>query len=296
MIVPERFFRIARALPLAGGAALCMTFAAAILSAVAAPPSASPWVQASNAKARLLSGVVEIGGEPSQFAGVQLRMDQGWKTYWRSPGDSGVPPGFDWSGSKNLKHAEVLFPAPIRFADGNSTAVGYAEEVVFPIRITPERADEPVELKLAFDFGICMDLCIPNEVTLSLTLPPGGAGARGDTLLLESALSGVPKQAVAGALPRVVAVETKLDGATPGLVVEAEFAPGAEGTDLFIEAPGAFVPVPNPLGPVEGGKQRFAVGFKTTAEAQAIKDKPLTLTLVSDQGSTETVWKPEPPS
>jgi DsbC/DsbD-like thiol-disulfide interchange protein len=223
-------------------------------------------------------------------------MDQGWKTYWRSPGDSGVPPGFDWSGSKNLKHAEVLFPAPIRFADGNSTALGYAEEVVFPVKITPERADQPVELKLAFDFGICMDLCIPNEVALNLTIPPGGAGGHGDALLLESALSRVPKQAAAGVLPRVIAVEAKLDGAAPGLVVEAEFALGAEGTDLFIEVPDAFVPVPNPLGPVEGGKQRFAVGFKTGAEAQAIKGKPLTLTLVSDRGSTETVRKPEPPS
>ncbi len=295
MTVPERFFRITRALPLAGGAALCMTLAAAILSAVAAPPSASPWVQASNAKARLVSGTVEVGGEPSLLAGVQLRMDQGWKTYWRSPGDSGVPPGFDWSGSKNLKHADALFPSPIRFVDGNSTAVGYAEEVVFPVRITPERADEPVELKLAFDFGICMDLCIPNEVVLNLTIPPG-AGTRGDALLLESALSRVPKQAAAGALPRVVAVETKLDGATPGLVVEAEFAPGAEGTDLFIEAPEAFVPVPNPLGPIEGGKQRFAVAFKTAAEAQAVKGKPLTLTLVSDRGSTQTVWKLAPQS
>jgi DsbC/DsbD-like thiol-disulfide interchange protein len=296
MTVPERFFRIARALPLAGGAILCMTLAAAIMSAVAAPPSASPWTQASNSKARLVSGTVEIGGELSQLAGVQLRMDQGWKTYWRSPGDSGVPPAFDWSGSKNLKHAEVLFPAPIRFADGNSTAVGYAEDVVFPVKITPEREGEPVELKLAFDFGICMDLCVPNQVALSLTLPPDGAGTRGDALLIESALSRVPQQAAAASLPRVVTVETKLDGATPELVVEAEFAENAMGTDLFIEAPGVFVPVPNPLGPVENGKQRFAVGFKTAAEAEALKGKPLTLTLVSDHGSTETVWKPKPQS
>jgi DsbC/DsbD-like thiol-disulfide interchange protein len=296
MTVPERFFRIARALPLAAGAILCMTLAAAIISAVAAPPSASPWAQASNSKARLVSGTVEIAGEPNQLAGVQLRMDQGWKTYWRSPGDSGVPPGFDWSGSKNLKHAEVLFPAPIRFADGNSTAVGYAEEVVFPVKITPERAGEPVELKLGFDFGICMDLCVPNQVALSLTLPPGGSGTRGDALIIESALSRVPQQATPGTLPRVVAVETRLDGAAPELVVEVEFAADATSTDLFIEAPGVFVPVPNPIGPVENGKQRFAVGFKSAAEAQALKGKPLTLTLVSAEGSTETIWKPEPQS
>ena len=90
----------------------------------------------------------------------------------------------------------------------------------------------------------------------------------------------------------MVAVSSKLDGALPELVVEAEFAAGAGGTDLFIEAAGVFVPMPSPLGPPEGGKQRFAVDFRTAAEAQALKGKPLTLTLVSDKGSTETVWKP----
>jgi DsbC/DsbD-like thiol-disulfide interchange protein len=106
----------------------------------------------------------------------------------------------------------------------------------------------------------------------------------------------VPAQAADGVLPRVIAVETKLDAATPELIVEAEFAPNAEGTDLFIEAPDAFVPMPSPVGPAAGGKQRFAVGFKMPAEAETLKGKPLTLTLVSDHGSTETVWKPKPQS
>ena len=72
--------------------------------------------------------------------------------------------GFDWSGSKNLNMPKCCFPRRIASPTADSTAIGYADEVVFPVKITPERADEPVELKLAFDFGICMDLCIPNEV------------------------------------------------------------------------------------------------------------------------------------
>ena len=68
------------------------------------------------------------------------------------PGDSGVPPSFDWTGSKNLKQAEVLYPAPHRFADANGTAIGYDDEVVFPVKLTPEREGEPIELKLAFAY------------------------------------------------------------------------------------------------------------------------------------------------
>lgn len=293
MTPPARVFRVARALPLLGAAILCIALATAILSAAAALPSASPWASTSNAKARLVSGTVDLGGTPTLLAGVQLRMDQGWKTYWRTPGDSGVPPDFDWSGSKNLKHAEVLFPAPHRFDDGNSTAVGYAEDVVFPVKIVAERAGEPVELKLVFDFGICKDLCIPNEVALSLTLPAEPPGTHGDAILIEGALKGVPKEAAPDLLPRVVSVETKTDGAIPELVVEAEFPSGARDTDLFIEAGDAFVPVPKPLGPAQDGKQSFAVSFKSASEADAIKDRPLTLTLVSELGSTETVWNPD---
>ena len=123
-------------------------------------------------KARLVSGTVGGAENGELLAGVQIRLEPGWKTYWRTPGDSGVPPSFDWSGSKNLKEAQVLYPAPHRFADAGGTAIGYEDEVVFPVKITPERPGEPVELKLNVAYGLCKTLCIPNQASLSLELPP----------------------------------------------------------------------------------------------------------------------------
>ena len=64
---------------------------------------------------------------------------QGWKTYWRMPGDAGIPPQFDWSGSQNVKSVEVLWPAPQRFIDSGGETVGYKDRVVFPLRIVPDR-------------------------------------------------------------------------------------------------------------------------------------------------------------
>ena len=75
-----------------------------------------------------------------------------------------MPPSFDWSGSKNLKQAEVLYPAPHSFADASGTAIGYEDEVVFPVKLTPEREGEPIELKLALSYGLCKNLCVPNDV------------------------------------------------------------------------------------------------------------------------------------
>ena len=258
---------------------------------LAASLGQSPWMDQTNSKVRLVSGTVTGDEGSALYAGVQLRMEPGWKTYWRNPGDSGVPPRFDWSGSKNLKSAEVLYPAPHRFADAGGTAIGYDNDVVFPVKITPERSGEPIELSLTFDYGLCKDLCIPNEVTLGVALPPDLG--KGDALLLETALARVPKPAQAHALPRIARIAAELDGPAPGLKIEALFPPGASGTDLFIESPDVIVPVPKALGPLEDGKQHFTVAFFSPSEVAAIKGKPLTFTLVSNEGSTETTWTAE---
>ena len=270
---------------LAVAASLAMTFGGAGL---AASPGQSPWQDQTNSKVRLVSGTVTNDGTTAPYAGVQLRMAPGWKTYWRNPGDSGVPPTFDWSGSKNLKSAEVLYPAPHRFADANGTAIGYDDEVVFPVRITPERDGEPVELVLSFDYGLCKDLCIPNAAALDLVLP--GDLGKGDAALLEAALARVPKPAQGDTLPKIVRITAALGGPVPAFEVEALFPEGATGTDLFVDSPEVVVPVPKALGPLTDGKQRFAVAFMSTSEADAIKGKSLIFTLVSDEGSTKTAW------
>lgn len=287
MIETRFFVRCAAVLPAIFAIGVVLG-APSVLTALAASKGQSAWVDQTSSKVRLVSGTLADDGAPALFAGVQLRLDSGWKTYWRNPGDSGVPPRFDWSGSKNLKSAEVLYPVPHRFADAGGTAIGYDDEVVFPVRITPERGGEPVELALAFDYGLCKDLCIPNAVELDAAISPDFG--KGDARLIGSALASVPKPASTDALPRIASIAANLDSPAPGLEIEVLFPDGATGTDLFLDSPDLLMPVPQPLGPLRDGKQRFAVAFMSEAEAAAIKGKPLTMTLVSDQGSAESVW------
>ena len=274
---------------LAPGLALGVS-AAMALPCLAAAATESPWAKETYSQVRLVSGAVQDQGASRGLAGVQIRLDPGWHTYWRSPGDSGVPPQFDWSGSKNLKQAQVLYPAPHRFADANGSAIGYEDEVVFPVKITPERPDEPVELKLNVAYGLCNTLCIPNEASLSLDLPPQDAAGQTQDLLLERFVGLVPKPVAQGELPALGGVEAKLDAAKPELRIDALFPEGASGSDLFIESGDVYVPVPKAAGPLEGGKQSFVVSFGSAAEAAAIKGKPLTFTLVWDGGARETIW------
>ena len=105
-----------------------------------------------------------------RVAAIRLRMAPGWKTYWRAPGDAGIPPSFDWSGSANLRDVSVTFPAPKVFDQGGVNSIGYAREVIFPLTVTPERPGAPVALDVAIDLGVCSDICLPQRLHLKATL------------------------------------------------------------------------------------------------------------------------------
>ena len=92
---------------------------------------------------------------------LSCKLAPGWKTYWRYPGDSGVPPHFEFEQSENVKSVAVLWPAPLRFSDAEGTTIGYKDNVVFPLRIEAKDPSKPVTLRLKFDYAVCERLCIP---------------------------------------------------------------------------------------------------------------------------------------
>src|SRR6267154_6596304 len=124
---------------------------------------ASPWQQDGHSAVRLLagsrSGAVLLGG-------IAFQLKPGWKTYWRNPGDSGVPPRFDFSKSENVEAVTVLWPAPAKFSDGGGgTSLGYKQQIVLPLRIVARNADKPVTLRADINYAVCEKLCIPVDAT-----------------------------------------------------------------------------------------------------------------------------------
>src|SRR3954454_11416483 len=114
---------------------------------------ASPWQRDAHSAVRLLagsrSGAVLLGG-------VAIQLQQGWHTYWRTPGDSGVPPRFDFSKSDNIEAVTVLWPAPIKIDDGaGGEGVGFKHQVTLPLRIVPKSADKPVTLRADINYAVC---------------------------------------------------------------------------------------------------------------------------------------------
>src|SRR5690242_800652 len=136
----------------AAGLALFVTVAS--LSAVAIAPAsagdASDWDQGLQSAVRLVAARATGSGTPLVYrSGLEIKLNPGWKTYWRYPGDSGVPPAFDFSKSENVKSATVLFPAPSRFPDGaGGNSIGYKGSVLLPIHVVPNDPKKPAVLRL----------------------------------------------------------------------------------------------------------------------------------------------------
>lgn len=135
--------------------------------AATASEAASAWIEAPLSKVRLISGGLE---KNTWQAGIEISLKGKAHTYWRNPGDGGVPPTFDFSGSKNLKSYKVAFPAPERSGDPGSQIFGYESEVIFPLTIIAEDPEKPVLLNLHINYAACENICMPAEGKMTLEL------------------------------------------------------------------------------------------------------------------------------
>lgn len=264
---------------------ICGIALVAVPAVWAAAGNASEWVEGHSSRARIIAGGDGV-------AAVELQLPEGWKTYWRSPGEAGgVPPSFDWSKSTNLANAQVLYPAPKRFTDKAGDTVGYKGNVVFPVRLKPKDAGLPIDVRLVLDYGVCKDICIPAEAELALSVPPSTGQPMAEELI--DAMSRVPAPAEARretdpVLKRAVA---ELTGDKPRLLLETEFPGGTEHADVFVEAPdGLYVPLPKKIAEDGKGAVTFEVDLSKDVDIAALKGKQLTATIVSDKGQSEATF------
>ncbi|TCO71150.1 protein-disulfide reductase DsbD domain-containing protein [Rhodovulum euryhalinum] len=176
--------------------------------------------------ARFLPGWQTADG--TYMAGLHLHLAPGWKTYWRAPGDAGIPPRFDWAGSGNMAAVRVHWPTPKVFSSNGLRTIGYEHEVVLPLELTPRDPGRPMELHARVELGVCHEICMPMELRLTGLLPAeGGAEA------IRAALDARPRTAQEA---RVGTVTCTLEPIADGLRLTAEIdvsALGAQETVVF---------------------------------------------------------------
>lgn len=197
----------------------------------------SLWSKSTHSSMRLIAGATAPSGK--QRVGVEIVMAPGFKTYWRSPGDAGIPPVFDWSGSENVGGLDVRWPAPERFEDANGSGIGYVDEIVVPVSVQPVDPSRPVTVALKLDYAVCDKICVPAKGEARLWLEPGVTSVTSPRLEEFEARVPVPVK-LGPARDRLSILEVtrgeKEDG--PALKLLLKTPEGGSVEDVFVEGAG----------------------------------------------------------
>jgi DsbC/DsbD-like thiol-disulfide interchange protein len=268
--------------PLRAALGFAATLLANSFAVEAHAQDASPWQKDGHSAVRLLagsrSGAVLLGG-------VAFQLQPGWKTYWRTPGDSGVPPRFDFSKSDNVEAVTVLWPAPKQFDDGaGGVSLGYHDQIVLPLRIVAKNVDKPVTLRAEINYAVCEKLCIPVEANAELAF---NSVASTEDSALFAALDTVPKPANIGDPNPLTIRDVKREGKDQVLVDVA--TPDDRPVSLFVEGPTPDwgLPVPKPVEHSPPGVKRFSFQLDGVPPGVNPEGAALKLTLVGGEKSYE---------
>jgi DsbC/DsbD-like thiol-disulfide interchange protein len=169
---------------------LIAIFAAFTLAQSVVSVAASPKAEFEHSTVRLFQAGFD--GEVWQV-GLEILLPGEWKTYWRVPGDAGVPPEFNWAESRNLTSVDISWPAPARYRDNAGESIGYKHHVVFPLSVEPADSTQPVHLKLNLFYAVCDDICVPAQAKVDLELSFSSANPS-DIALLQRFIAQVPRR------------------------------------------------------------------------------------------------------
>ncbi len=211
------------------------------------------------------------------LAGVRVDLDRLWKTYWRMPGDAGIPPQFDWSRSENLAAVELSYPLPHRYRDAAGESVGYKDRVVFPVLVTARDEAKPVRLRLDLFFAVCDVVCIPGRADAAIDLALASADTASVALIAEW-LERVPRPA--GVLKPVTQAVAATESGKPVLLLDLS----QRFDDIFVES-GLTAYFRKPEFSEDGRSARLVIdGLK---DAAALKGARLDLTLARGRTGLE---------
>jgi len=173
-------------------------FTALLLLALApnARAASSAWQKDEALAVRLISGVDAVGDSKTVPLGLDVVLAPDWHTYWRTPGDAGLPPALDWKKSlnddDNLAEARLRYPTPHRYSAFGMETIGYRDHVIFPIDASLREPGKALTAATQVDLLVCKDICVPKHFALSLTLPAGEAKKSKEAAALQEAQASLP--------------------------------------------------------------------------------------------------------
>ncbi|MGV6887650.1 protein-disulfide reductase DsbD domain-containing protein [Rhodophyticola sp. SM2404] len=172
------------------------------------------------------------------MAALEITLADGWKTYWRAPGESGIPPVLSFSGASGIDGMAIHWPAPQVFTINGMRSIGYDGRVILPLELLVDETGE-IQMDGEVELGVCQDVCVPVTIDLEALLPP--AGVRPDPQIV-AALSDRPMTAhEAGASSAQCAITPISDGMRVEVTLEMPSLGQAEAMVVELPMPGVWV-------------------------------------------------------
>ena len=221
------------------------------------------------------------------MAGVEIQLSPGWKTYWRRPGEAGIPPSFNWSGSQNVAAVRIHWPVPSVIRQSGMRSVVYKDGVVLPVEVTPKDPRAPAQLHLALDMGVCKDICVPVEAQgqVDLAATPARPDAR-----IRAALADRPFTEIEVGLAAAGCDIAMTAGGEATLSVRLNMPPLGQAEEIVFEPsdPGLWVSEPR--------SHREGNTLIATSQLAAPRGQPLVLdrdslrmTVLGERGAAEII-------
>ena len=261
----------------------------ALFAPLPAQALATDWQSAEGVTVRLITAHDKAGAKEPLLMGLDVQLQNDWHTYWRSPGDAGTPPILKIDGSTNIQKIDLLYPTPRRYSLMGIDTIGYSGNVVFPLRVTRQDADEDATLKASVDLLICGTLCVPQHFDFTLTLPAGRAKDSAEKPLIDAALAKLPANKNT---PHLSLLDTQIGIDTVTVKIKTEN--GATDPDLFIESKDNLAFSKPEVSAPSDTLTLTAKLLSTLPEGKPLAATPLTITIVNGDTALENTKNPEP--
>ena len=234
------------------------------------------WSRDKESQLRLISPVSH-NNNTEIYLGLEYRMQEGWKTYWQSPGDGGFPQKINWSNSKNIKSLEIEWPVPKKFEILGIKSLGYENKVIFPLKLGIINPLEPSLVILDVNYLVCKDICIPGNVSLDLLIPSGQSMLTKHSYKIEKSLSSIPIKLINMSFIKEAEVDLYTENKKIHFSLSAK-------TDKIFKKPNVFLhtkhglPVINPLIKINSNSKNLDATF--TFDKKLIKDSDVLIKFV----------------
>ncbi|HLP68594.1 MAG TPA: protein-disulfide reductase DsbD domain-containing protein [Rhizobium sp.] len=263
--------------------ALTVMLAASLAPAFSAHAASSDWALNEGGRMRLV--VLPADAEGRRQAVLQIEPEPGWITYWREPGDSGVPPAVTMAPSGGFALERIDFPVPKRIDAGGLTDIGYDHAVALPLSLSGPPAGQGATLEATAFIGLCKNICIPFQAALAVNLPVNEAADADEARIVADALESLPAKAA----PDFAVERHAISADLKRLTLEVSLPEGAKEAQAIITGPSGYVFFASTSAPGAGGKTVIEVPIGHLPKNYAITGKRWDALVIAGGRAIETV-------